>query len=583
MMDKKAKSSFWILWPYIRKYRRLWIAGFVAVALSNIFMLMYPLILRYAVDSLNQKITKTGLATSAGLILGTTILSGLFRYFQRQTLIVASRMIECDFRNDFFAHLLSLDRPYYDKIPTGDIMARASNDMDSVRNMLGPAIMNMFSTAVTVSLALALMIRLNPRLTLLAMLPMPVITVLVLVLGRKIHDRYTIIQETYSDITARAQENFSGIRVVKSYVQEKAEIEEFSSINKDYIIKNMSMIKIWGMFFPAIALFSGIAVVMILWFGGKAVIAGTISLGTFVAFIAYLLMLIWPMAAIGWVIGLYQRGMASLTRIEEILNARPVVSDGHEILKKRISGKIEFRDLHFSYDSHEVLKGMNVKIEPGMNVAIIGSTGSGKSTVVSLLMRAYPVPKGMIFIDDVDINDYSLDSIRSQVAPVMQETFLFSETILSNIAFGNRQQNLESAMKWAMTAGLAAEIDEFPQKYDTILGERGITLSGGQKQRAALARALATDPRILILDDAFSSVDTHTEEAILTNLKAQFKGRTSLIISHRISTVKNADLILVISDGQFVERGRHNELLEHGGLYAELYERQLLKEELEEL
>ena len=582
-MGKIAKSSFWLLWPYLRSYRKLWIAGFVAVFFASLFRVITPKILGHAIDALSEKVTMNELLQYAGEILGLTILSALFTYFQRQTLIVASRMIERDFRNDFFAHLLSLDRPYYDKMPTGDLMARASNDMDSVRNMLGPAIMNMLSTAFTVILALAFMISLNPRLTLLAMLPMPVITVLVLVLGRKIHDRYTIIQETYSDITAQAQENFSGIRVVKSYVQEKAEIEEFSSINMDYIIKNMSMIKIWGMFFPAIALFSGIAVVMILWFGGKAVIAGTISLGSFVAFIAYLLMLIWPMAAIGWVVGLYQRGMASLTRIEEILNARPVVTDGHDILKKKIVGKIELRDLHFSYNSHEILKGMNVEIEPGMSVAIIGGTGSGKSTLVSLLMRAYPVPRGMIFIDDIDINDYSLDSIRSQVAPVMQETFLFSETILSNIVFGNREQSLESAMKSAMTAGLAAEIEEFPQKYDTILGERGMTLSGGQKQRAALARALATDPRILILDDAFSSVDTHTEEAILTNLKERLKGRTSLIISHRISTVKNADLILVISDGQFVERGRHNELLELGGLYAQLYERQLLKEELEEL
>jgi ATP-binding cassette subfamily B protein len=354
-------------------------------------------------------------------------------------------------------------------------------------------------------------------------------------------------------------------------------------MNIDYIRKNMSMVKIWGMFFPAIVLFSGVAIVMILWFGGKAVINNTISLGEFVAFMAYLLLLIWPIASLGWVIGLYQRGKASLVRMEEILNARPVVRDKPDAITKDVAGDIEFRNLSFSYNGHEVLKDINVKIEPGMNVAIIGATGSGKSTIVSLLTHAYPVKPGMIFVDGKDINEYSLECLRSQIVPVMQETFLFSETIKSNIAYGNYDIDLESIMKSAHAAGLASEINEFPQKYDTILGERGITLSGGQKQRTALARALAADPRVLILDDVFSSVDTRTEEEILTNLRQILKGRTSIMISHRISTVKNADLILVMVNGRIIERGRHSDLVAAGGYYAELFERQLLKEELEAL
>jgi ATP-binding cassette subfamily B protein len=462
-------------------------------------------------------------------------------------------------------------------------MARATNDMDSVRNMIGPGIMYSVSTATRLAFSLTLMLTISPKLTFLSMLPMPVITFLVFFLGREVNRRFTSIQEQYSDITARAQENFSGIRVVKAYVQEHAEIDDFARMGQDYIKRNMSMVRIWGLFWPAIAFFGGVAVVTVLWFGGQGVVNKTITLGEFVAFFAYLIMLIWPMAALGWVVGLYQRGKASLARIKEVLDSLPVVSDPPDPIQRRVLGKIELKDLRFSYDSTEVIKGINVTIEPGMNVAIIGDTGSGKSTLVSLLLRAYPVERGMIKIDNVDINDYSLQSLRSQIAPVMQETFLFSETIGSNIAFGNGRPDTEAISSSALAAGIAAEIGEFPRKYETIVGERGITLSGGQKQRTALARALATDPRVLILDDAFSSVDTHTEEEILMNLRQILKGRTSIMISHRISTVKNADLILVLSDGRIIERGRHNELLELGGHYADLYEKQLLKDELEAL
>jgi ATP-binding cassette, subfamily B, multidrug efflux pump len=582
-MSKDNRSILWVLKPYVAKYKKLWIWGFISTALADIFMLANPRIMGQAIDSLNKKVTTERLAVYAGAILIATMISSIFRYFMRQTLIVASRRIEYDFRNNFFAHLLTLDRPYFNKRPTGDIMARATSDIDAVRNMIGPGIMNLVSTGVTLAIALPLMISISPKLTLLSMITMPIISFLVLYLGREVHKRYTKIQEQYSDMTAMAQENFSGIRVVKAYVQEQAEIDNFADMNLTYIKRNMAMVKIWGMFFPAIALFGGVALVVVLWFGGKAVAGGTMTLGSFVAFIGYLLYLIWPMASIGWVAGMYQRGKASLVRLKEILDARPIVADNPDAVSKEIKGKLKISNLRFAYDSSEVLKGIDVEIEPGTNVAIIGDTGSGKSTLISLLIRAYPVERGMILVDDIDINDYALKSLRSQIVPVMQETFLFSETIRGNIAFGDYDTNLEAISHSAVIAGLSTEIDEFPHKYDTILGERGITLSGGQKQRTALARALAADPKVLILDDAFSSVDTHTEEEILTNLRQILRGRTSIMISHRISTVKNADMILVMSDGRIVERGRHSELLELGGRYADLYERQLLKDELEAL
>lgn len=343
------------------------------------------------------------------------------------------------------------------------------------------------------------------------------------------------------------------------------------------------MVRIWAMFFPAIILFSGMAVVMVLWFGGKLVIAGSLTLGAFVAFSAYLLQLIWPMAALGWVVGLYQRGRASLTRLDQILKARPIIVNSVASVNKEIKGKIELKNLRFSYDTSEILKGIDIVIEPGTNVAIIGATGSGKSTLLSLLMRAYPVERGMIFIDGIDINDFELNSLRTQIVPVMQETFLFSESIRSNIAFGNYDQSPESVSEMARVAGMSGDIAEFPMKFDTLLGERGITLSGGQKQRTALARALSADPKVLLLDDAFSSVDTHTEEEILGNLRQILKGKTSIMISHRISTVKDADIILFFDDGQIVQRGTHEELASIDGPYQHLYKRQLIESELETL
>lgn len=582
-MEKAKKTTFGIIWPYLMRYKKLWIFGIFAVAFTNIFMLMAPWILKDAINALQKNVTVSGLAKYAGAIVLVTVISAIFRFLMRQTMIVASRKVEYDFRNNFFAHILTLDRQYYDRTPTGDIMARATNDMDSVRSMIGPGIMYFWSTAVALVLALTLMIKISFHLTLLALIPLPVITILVFLLGKEINRRYALIQKKYSDITARAQESFAGIRVVKAYVQEKAETDDFAFLSYEYIKLNMSMVRVWGFFFPAIVLFSGVAVIMVLWFGGKAVINNSIDLGDFVAFTAYLILLIWPMASLGWVVGLYQRGKASLGRIGQILDERPVIKNIAEPVKRNILGEIEFRNLRFGYDDNIVLRDINFRIDPGTRVAILGHTGSGKTTLVSLLMRAYPVERGMIFIDGIDINDYDLESIRSQVVPVMQETFLFSDTIRHNIAYGKTGHEMESIREFALTAGIAAEIEEFPKDYETILGERGITLSGGQKQRTALARALSSDPRILILDDAFSAVDTRTEEEILTNLRQILSGRTVITISHRISTVKDSDMIFVLEDGVIAEKGQHSDLISAGGHYARLYERQLLEDELKTL
>jgi ATP-binding cassette, subfamily B, multidrug efflux pump len=579
-MDKSASQ---IIRGYIFRYKSRWIWGILTVLLSTAFSMVSPWVLRQAINALQQTVTAQKLVLYAITIVVATIIQGVFLFYMRQTMIVASRKIEYDLRNDLFSHILRLDRPYFDKTPTGDIMAKMTNDLDAVRNMVGPGIMYFVTTVFTFTMAFILMVIINPKLTLVAFLPLPFITIATYILGREVHKRYIKIQEQYSTITTEVQENLSGIRVIKAYVQEENEIQRFGRLNRDYIKKNLQMVKIWGMIFPVVFGFAGLSIALVLWIGGNQVINKTGTLGDLVAFTAYLMLLLWPVAALGWVIGMYQRGMASMKRIAVIFNATPKTPTSQEGgTKQALHGKIEFRNLNFGYDEKEVLHDISLTIPAGKTVAILGHTGSGKTSLISLIPRLYPIKRGMLFVDDVDINDLDLFNLRSQIGLVAQETFLFSQTIEDNISLGGHSSK-NIVGETASIASIAEDINGFPSGFKTLVGERGITLSGGQRQRTALARALAIGPKILILDDAFSSVDTATEENILTNLRQVMGNCTSLIISHRVSTVKNADLIVVLADGRIAESGTHSQLLARGGLYALLHERQLIKQELEAL
>lgn len=572
-----------ILRSYLFRHKRMWVYGIITVIFTTVFTMAAPWILKDAIDTLHKGATAHRLLTYALAIIFVTVVQGIFRYLMRQTMIVTSRDIEYEIRGDLFKHILTLDRPYFDETPTGDIMARLTNDLLAVRSLVGPGIMYFIQTFFTFLVTLVLMLIIDKRLTLIAFIPLPAISILTYFIGKEVHKRYMKIQEQYASITTEVQENLSGIRVVKAYVQEENAINRFARFNGEYVKKNMAMVRIWGLFFPIIFGLSSLAIALVLWLGGDQVINGTLTLGELVAFSSYLMLLMWPMAALGWVLGLYQRGMASMKRITEIFQASPVIKSPETGIKLQdIKGKIEFRNLTFGYESQPVIRNVNLLIEPGQTVAIVGHTGSGKSSLVSLIPRLYPIPRGMLFVDDIDINDYEVECLRSQIGYVAQESVLFSQTIQHNIAFGGEIPE-KSIRESASLAHIAGDIEGFPGGYETMLGERGITLSGGQKQRTALARALAIQPRILILDDVFSSVDTSTEEQILQNLHQVFSTCTTLIISHRVSTVKNSDLIIVLKDGQIAERGTHGQLLSLGGLYAQLHERQLLKQQLEAL
>ena len=570
---------------YFKSQSRNWGLGFAATGISSGFAVISPLILRRAIDDLQGGTTPSNLLENALLIVGVIGISGIFRFFMRQTIIVASRKIEYEMRSDLFAHLETLDRSFYEKTPTGDIMSRATNDLEAVREMYGPAMMHSASTLFTITLAFALMYYVDPVLTGYSLIPLPLLTATVILLGRQVYKRYAIIQEHYGKLSAYVQENLSGIRVVSSFVQEQNQIEGFEVLNRQYIRKNMDMVKIWGMFFPVLSMLGGGLMVMVLLVGGKRVIGGEITLGTFVAFMAYLLILVWPMIALGWVIGLFQRGMASMARIKRIFDREPIIRSPEKPADfAQIAGDIEFKNVSFAYnqDSEPVLKDISFKVKAGQTIAIVGATGCGKSTLISLLMRLYPIPDGHIFIDNIDVNKIALKTLRANIGCVPQDSFLFSESISNNIIFGASNDKSDGNVQRAATvADLVKDIDAFPAKMETIIGEKGITLSGGQKQRTSIARAIIGKPPILILDDAFSSVDTHTEEQILRNLQDIMGKSTVFLISHRISTIKNADFIIVFDDGRLVEMGDHYTLLSKGGVYAGIHNRQLLVEELE--
>jgi ATP-binding cassette subfamily B protein len=581
------RDRFRRLWQYLLRYRRAGLLGFVALTVSNAFDSAAPMFLRKAVDLVKAGAAHPDLLKYAGYFVGITLLGGVARYFVRQTLIRASRSVEYDLRSDFFGQLLRLSRTFYHRTPTGDLMSRATSDVESVRQMVGPGIMQGANTLILSAFALSLMIYLDWRLTLWALAPLLVMSLVVNRLATRVHDQYTKIQEHFATIQAHAQENFAGVRVVKAYTQERAQIDRFRELNSEFVDKNMVMVKLQALFYPVLALLVGTSVVVVLFIGGRHIIEGTLSLGSFVAFSIYLGILTWPTIALGWVVSLYQRGSVSTDRINKIMDTAPEIAERPGAASPgRVVGGIEIRGLYFRYspDGPWVLENIDLQIAPGQTVALVGPTGSGKSTLVNLLARLYSVPEGAIRIDGTDINDWPLAELRRAIGFVPQEPFLFSDRLGANIAFGfDRpddvpQARIEAAARWAHLHG---DVAGFPHGYDTILGERGITLSGGQKQRTSLARALILDPPILILDDAFSSVDTHTEEAILSELRDLMRRRTTILISHRVSTVKESDRIFVIDGGRITEAGDHNELLATGGIYAEMYRRQLLEEELD--
>ncbi len=574
--------------PYLKRYRKGLFWGGVCVLFNNGVWVLFPQVLRRAINDLHAGVTRQKLFTYCAAILGIALVKGTFQFLTRWVVIGISRDIEFDLRNDLFAHLERLSYSYYQRNRTGDIMARATNDLNAVRQLLGPAIMYSANTFVFTAGALFFMLAISPKLTLFAFLPLPVASIVIQYFGRRIHERFERIQAMFSDISARAQENFSGARVIRAYVQEQSEIAAFENANQEYIRRSLGLVRLMGMLWPTLELMLGAAVVIVLWLGGREVLTGKMNVGDFVAFNTYMVQLTWPVIALGWVINLFQRGTASMVRINEILMQVPDISDAVTgSSSENFSGEIEFCNLNFDYDGVSVLKDVNLRIPAGSSLAIVGPTGSGKTTLVNLIPRIYDAAPGAVLIDGHPIREFPVDLLRRQIGFVPQETFLFSATIRENISFGVKEETSEATLDdikaAAEAANIAQDIEGFPEGYDTTVGERGITLSGGQKQRTAIARAILRSPRILILDDALSSVDTHTEDKILNHLREIMRGRTTIFISHRVSTVRNADRIAVLHQGRIVELGTHDELISRSGYYTELYNKQLLEEELAEV
>jgi ATP-binding cassette, subfamily B, multidrug efflux pump len=577
-------SPFKKLLSYFAPYRRIVVFGITCVLMTNLVKLTSPLVLGKAIDDLSRDVTHAKLLRYGGLLIAIALVQGVFLFTQRRVLINMSRHIEYDLRNDFYAHLQKLPFEFYQSHRTGDLMARATNDLSAVRMVVGPALMYSMNTIFAMALIVPIMASISWRLTLLAFMSMPLVAGATHYFSRRIHDRFERVQDYFGTVSNRAQESLAGVRVIRAYTQERAEMESFRRVNREFVDRNLGLIRLSGIFHPILQFFIGLGFIAVLWYGGRLVISGDITIGKFVEFTLYLGLLVWPMIALGWVINIFQRGMASMGRMNQIMSIAPAIADTSEARDiKEIEGEIEFRNLTFAYsgtDDRASLKDINLRIPAGQTVAFVGAVGSGKSTLMNLVSRLLDAEAGQVLIDGRPIREIPLDVLRSSIGYVPQETFLFSETIAENIAFGVESATEEEVEEAAEQAGIAEDILEFPKGFQTLVGERGITLSGGQKQRTAIARALIRRPRILILDDALSSVDTYTEEKILKHLRRIMRGRTSLIVSHRVSTVKDADLIVVLEDGLIAERGTHDELIARGGLYAELYEKQLLEEEL---
>lgn len=575
--------------PYLRKYRSKLIIGFIVITFSAVFTNLIPFVISKAIDQIASKVEFTSLYKYAALTVGFAALSGVFLYFTRQTIIVVSREIENDLRNDFLEHILIQDQQYFHYHPTGDIMALATNDISAVRNFLGPGIMYTGETMINFTLAITLMLTFNIELTLIAVLPIPLISYVVYRIGKSINYKFELVQDQFSRLTTKVQENLSGIKVVKAYVREDSEIAGFRDLSVDYMNKNLSLAKVQSFSYPMMFLLTGFSVIIVLFLGGNKIINGELTIGQLTAFIIYLGLLTWPIISLGWIINLTQRAEASMKRLCIVFDNKPEIENADgltgEIGRNAIDGEIEFSNVSFRYGNElpYVLKDVNLRIKAGETIGLIGHTGSGKSTLVNLIPRLFDIQEGSLRIDGMNVKSIPLNSLRTSIGYVPQETFLFSDSIENNIAYSEIKFDKDKVIYSSKISQIYKDVDSFPKRFDTMLGERGINLSGGQKQRTSIARAIASDPRILILDDAFSAVDTYTEEAILTGLKEFMNGRTTILISHRVSTLKNSDRIVVLKDGSIAETGTHEKLIEHGGIYADIYFKQLLEEELKEL
>ncbi|MBZ5668144.1 MAG: ABC transporter ATP-binding protein/permease [Acidobacteriia bacterium] len=569
--------------PYLARYKGRYVAGFVCLLVSQTVGVLVPLLIKTGIDDLARSVALRRLLMVVGLLAAVSIVKAVFQFWMRWILIGISRDAEYDLRNDLFRHLMRLSPRYYTEHRTGDLMSKLTNDLNAVRNMIGPGIMYSANTVVVGVATISLMIHLDWRMTLMALAPLPFVSAAVKFFGARIHERFEKIQALYSELTERVRENISGMRVVRAFCQEDAEMATFDVMNRDFVEKNKGLIWITSFLWPVIALMFALALLLVLVVGGRHVLQGLITVGTFAAFNVYLTYLIWPIIALGWVTNLVQRGLASLGRLMTIFEAQPDIDD-RAVPRNPVTelrGDIEFRNLRFSYNGHAILKNINLRIPAGKTVAVVGATGSGKSTLVGLIPRLYDAPPGTLLIDGVPIREIPLRTLREHIGFVPQETFLFSETIHENVKLGTPDATEAQVERAAEISNILPEIRGFPKEFDTMVGERGLTLSGGQKQRTAISRAVIRDPRILILDDALSSVDTYTEETILRQLAGVMAGRTTILISHRVSTIQNADEIVVLHEGEIAERGTHAELLALNGYYAELYNKQLIEEELE--